>query len=152
MTLERVSTHSRPKAAGITHFIPFLHKLFQHTAARRRLEYQNQHHPTFHQFQHTAARRRLVPDNFDIAVLEIVSTHSRPKAAGYADEVTDLKPGVSTHSRPKAAGLVSYEGLSVATVSTHSRPKAAGPENNGSVVIIDVSTHSRPKAAGNLSL
>ena len=35
-------------------------------------------------FQHTAARRRLVVNwgNFEIA--EIVSTHSRPKAAGWA--------------------------------------------------------------------
>ena len=35
----RVSTHSRPKAAGgVSFFIPFPILLFQHTAARRRLE------------------------------------------------------------------------------------------------------------------
>ena len=35
---------------------------------------------------------------------EIVSTHSRPKAAGAAEQQPDNQPSVSTHSRPKAAG------------------------------------------------
>ena len=34
----------------------------------------------------------------------VVSTHSRPKAAGNPDDKPDDKPDVSTHSRPKAAG------------------------------------------------
>ena len=78
-----------------------------------------------------------------------VSTHSRPKAAGWAarffalgDKVFQLtaarrrlatlfvptladKP-VSTHSRPKAAGTNSVAVKSPPIVSTHSRPKAAG--------------------------
>ena len=33
---------------------------------------------------------------------------------------------VSTHSRPKAAGKTHYVGLIIRSVSTHSRPKAAG--------------------------
>ncbi len=33
---------------------------------------------------------------------------------------------VSTHSRPKAAGLVPEGSVVVVDVSTHSRPKAAG--------------------------
>ena len=33
-----------------------------------------------------------------------VSTHSRPKAAGYSFLIYTLFPVVSTHSRPKAAG------------------------------------------------
>ena len=33
-------------------------------------------------FQHTAARRRLVIENCSICIFNIVSTHSRPKAAG----------------------------------------------------------------------
>ena len=33
-----------------------------------------------------------------------VSTHSRPKAAGYLDSDMQPIPSVSTHSRPKAAG------------------------------------------------
>ena len=34
---------------------------------------------------------------------------------------------VSTHSRPKAAGFANSYGVVAADVSTHSRPKAAGP-------------------------
>ena len=33
-----------------------------------------------------------------------VSTHSRPKAAGYPDLFNEEHTRVSTHSRPKAAG------------------------------------------------
>ena len=35
----------------------------------------------------------------------IVSTHSRPKAAGEANTAAGIFSRVSTHSRPKAAGL-----------------------------------------------
>ena len=104
-------------------------------------------HP-FDEFQHTAARRRLACDNPKSPIRVIVSTHSRPKAAGFrlreggfvrscfntqppeggwsVGMYSLLFPFVSTHSRPKAAGLASakaYEGM---IVSTHSRPKAAG--------------------------
>ena len=57
-----VSTHSRPKAAGGVVVADVIDRdLFQHTAARRRLE-----HPWWvcrlqQMFQHTAARRRLGP-------------------------------------------------------------------------------------------
>ena len=34
----------------------------------------------------------------------LVSTHSRPKAAGMAAVLAAVAGGVSTHSRPKAAG------------------------------------------------
>ena len=100
-----------------------------------------------------------------------VSTHSRPKAAGYLTFVfTMLFPFQLTAARrrleAKLLGLVVEK-----QVSTHSRPKAAGitqavawalptsfnsqpPE--GGWLIADgftgdgaaVSTHSRPKAAG----
>ena len=56
-----VSTHSRPKAAGPTRtFLGACYLLFQHTAARRRLESIGQNGKT----------------------TKTVSTHSRPKAAG----------------------------------------------------------------------
>ena len=35
-------------------------------------------------FQHTAARRRLDKRGFEADELTIVSTHSRPKAAGFS--------------------------------------------------------------------
>ena len=56
----------------------------------------------------------------------VVSTHSRPKAAGFLMRVWVLLLMVSTHSRPKAAGAVSDLAKKVDKVSTHSRPKAAG--------------------------
>ena len=100
-----VSTHSRPKAAGATYTRADIDRLFQHTAARRRLG-------DVHAFR---------------TVLGTVSTHSRPKAAGtelYANTVQHNS--VSTHSRPKAAGQQMKAKLFEVLVSTHSRPKAAG--------------------------
>ena len=150
-------------------------------------------------FQHTAARRRLDVNLVKDVLLGRVSTHSRPKAAGAGNinqsgvkKCFNTQPpeggwlayllflnynlSVSTHSRPKAAGglsLLSYltcagfntqppeggwapprAGFSISeTVSTHSRPKAAGfCCKRIAKFIIRVSTHSRPKAAGWVAL
>ena len=54
---------------------------------------------------------------------------------------------VSTNSRPKAAGSNLPIFCPLDDVSTHSRPKAAGRKIISLCVIIAVSTHSRPKAA-----
>ena len=62
-------------------------------------------------FQHTAARRRLVADNYDVLRLVIVSTHSRPKAAGSDNAGGVYEFEVSTHSRPKAAGKTLLTGF-----------------------------------------
>ena len=100
-----VSTHSRPKAAGfmIWGSDPRQNQ-FQHTAARRRLVIQEQSNSLKKLFQHTAARRRLVISSLLIPASNMVSTHSRPKAAG-SDILTAVTGSdVSTHSRPKAAG------------------------------------------------
>ena len=102
---ELVSTHSRPKAAGRVRISTkpiFL--WFQHTAARRRLADNWDTTAGELEFQHTAARRRLGQMAFNITALEAVSTHSRPKAAGMANEFMRGVTVVSTHSRPKAAG------------------------------------------------
>ena len=40
-----------------------------------------------------------------IVMLEVVSTHSRPKAAGDNAKIASRRSRVSTHSRPKAAGF-----------------------------------------------
>ena len=56
----------------------------------------------------------------------VVSTHSRPKAAGKLAAITFLTLLVSTHSRPKAAGPTVTSRYHRKLVSTHSRPKAAG--------------------------
>ncbi len=105
--MSRVSTHSRPKAAGhCALFFMCLFRMFQHTAARRRLVSHQQPLPSYRQFQHTAARRRLGNIEKNIKLPLSVSTHSRPKAAGTKNVTIDVSSAlVSTHSRPKAAGL-----------------------------------------------
>ena len=56
--------------------------MFQHTAARRRLALRIMRFRKNIRFQHTAARRRLA-DLFADDRKPVVSTHSRPKAAGF---------------------------------------------------------------------
>ena len=121
-------------------------------------------------FQHTAARRRLALPSEDNSTSVLVSTHSRPKAAGPDYDGATWVMIVSTHSRPKAAGIGGMtlkRGLpfqhtaarrrlgpeithakAMTAVSTHSRPKAAGSRNLDVTIFVVVSTHSRPKAAG----
>ena len=55
-------------------------------------------------FQLTAARRRLGVDTGMPFNPYLVSTHSRPKAAGRLLAYRHYLHKVSTHSRPKAAG------------------------------------------------
>ena len=128
--------------------LSFAPSLFQHTAARRRLDVSNVHISLSKMFQHTAARRRLGA-GVRLRLLEHeVSTHSRPKAAGICATSALFRLQVSTHSRPKAAGcglgragtfgrfqhtaarrrlaLFGFCSLDCLCVSTHSRPKAAG--------------------------
>ena len=77
-----VSTHSRPKAAGfVKNFFWPPEEMFQHTAARRRLDWQ--------QGQDYLARSfNTQPPEGGWQYVEqavqhlLVSTHSRPKAAG----------------------------------------------------------------------
>ena len=57
---------------------------------------------------------------------QMVSTHSRPKAAGFIISPRKFLWPVSTHSRPKAAGIARLKAELELLVSTHSRPKAAG--------------------------
>ena len=143
-----VSTHSRPKAAGRRTLKRHTQWMFQLTAARRRLESQRfQPRVGYLVFQLTAARRRLaglcthasVHNGFNSQPPEggwagyfferneaIVSTHSRPKAAGQGAQKMSMTDAVSTHSRPKAAGWPIPRWPQALPVSTHSRPKAAG--------------------------
>ena len=120
---DKVSTHSRPKAAGPSATWRTSFTWFQHTAARRRLD---------------CSRRRPAVRN--------VSTHSRPKAAetGIArfsftllfqhtaarrrlinSCIQSIKDGLFQHTA--ARRRLPGKGLIMATqsVSTHSRPKAA---------------------------
>ena len=144
-----VSTHSRPKAAGLPAAVLVrcrlcfntqppeggwttcrrtcpLQALFQHTAARRRLAFYALPNLARCAFQHTAARRRLEPQRRHADRAAPVSTHSRPKAAGGDAVNAAARCRVSTHSRPKAAGYAQTAKERCQLVSTHSRPKAAG--------------------------
>ena len=85
-----VSTHSRPKAAGISGHKDLRILLFQHTAARRRLG-------------------MPIEPKFPISK---VSTHSSPKAAGATVPMRPTQSEVSTHSSPKAAGEDAVVGVS----------------------------------------
>ena len=80
------------------------HLKFQHTAARRRLVIAAVIGLVFWWFQHTAARRRLARLSGNRSTANLVSTHSRPKAAGCYRCDGAGAWFVSTHSRPKAAG------------------------------------------------
>ena len=83
ITRATVSTHSRPKAAGGAGHVPFAGRKFQHTAARRRLVFSTLTAILGILFQHTAARRRLAVKQQALKTAVTVSTHSRPKAAGW---------------------------------------------------------------------
>ena len=118
----KVSTHSRPKAAG-----------YRNNAA----QVQNTHIRA-HATQWMIADARLVLQGGGggggpggqqrgvVSYLEYVSTHSRPKAAGFYFYLLQFNYKVSTHSRPKAAGDAGWYHVLQFSVSTHSRPKAAG--------------------------
>ena len=145
-----VSTHSRPKAAGLLIMDTIMDKFSFNSQppeggwlmrwcrlVKCRL------------FQLTAARRRLACAFQHGQSSGLVSTHSRPKAAGFAVRYAFILMDVSTHSRPKAAGSValSYCHALALFQLTAARRRLVGLPMSLSIMF-DVSTHSRPKAAG----
>ena len=100
---------------------------FQHTAARRRLGAAGASPSVLRSgFQHTAARRRLAKLNGVRVIFQVVSTHSRPKAAGGTVD-NDIETFEFQHTAARRRlDLPKVEEMITATVSTHSRPKAAG--------------------------
>ena len=76
--------NTQPPEGGwfICYLICYFSILFQHTAARRRLGRPHIRSHAGRRFQHTAARRRLGRDDAFYPKYPMVSTHSRPKAAG----------------------------------------------------------------------
>ena len=81
-------------------------------------------------FQHTAARRRLDYPNATLAILETVSTHSRPKAAGSGVSFL-YQDTLCFNTQPPEGGWIFQTKVpsNFQNVSTHSRPKAAGEAN-----------------------
>ena len=145
-----VSTHSRPKAAGLPQpprcaayrcfntqppeggwFVMSIKSLcftmFQHTAARRRLvSKRRKPRGKSYMFQHTAARRRLDPPP-TICYLPKLFQHTAARRRLVRSQCSCYYlDKVSTHSRPKAAGGAGDCWEALPEVSTHSRPKAAG--------------------------
>ena len=123
--------------------------LFQHTAARRRLGKPSRlsaHHTLF---QHTAARRRLVRAFTPVApLIRFQHTAARRRLASIT-ACPYLISDVSTHSRPKAAGFATITLIRVARGSFNTQPPEGGWETEIFVMFGRfVSTHSRPKAAG----
>ena len=80
--------------------------VFQHTAARRRLQNKSDCCQPPVLFQHTAARRRLHLLYSIICFCFVVSTHSRAEAAAAKLSENRAKQLVSTHSRAEAAALL----------------------------------------------
>ena len=79
----QVSTHSRPKAAGLSRQrIGQLYNCFNTQPPEGGWDYPELLHSLEIPFQHTAARRRLAYDAYQVLKGDLVSTHSRPKAAG----------------------------------------------------------------------
>ena len=163
-----VSTHSRPKAAGITALRGVFYWRFQHTAARRRLclssirwwlmrSFNTQppeggwaasHLPKAAKiaFQHTAARRRLTHQHRPFGMGKRFNT--QPPEGGWDCRFQFAADRLFQHTAARRR-LACYRGAILAAgVSTHSRPKAADKMHS---LLRDrrvVSTHSRPKAAG----
>ena len=80
--------------------------------------------------------------------VEIVSTHSRPKAAGFWHQVLFNLSSCFNTQPPEGGWPTLWVCCLMNWVSTHSRPKAAGKVLMWRDYTKEVSTHSRPKAAG----
>ena len=77
--------------------------MFQHTAARRRLVSLSLSFIIIEWFQHTAARRRLAKHLVFAHGLFLVSTHSRPKAAGHKFQLC-MSPMTRFNTQPPEGG------------------------------------------------
>ena len=121
---------------------------FQHTAARRRLAPSARFRAYARPFQHTAARRRLGLAASCARAAQNVSTHSRPKAAGYNLFLKDLAK-LCFNTQPPEGGWLKDKNILVGENGFNTQP----PEGGWAIGAIPriretVSTHSRPKAAG----
>ena len=146
---KEVSTHSRPKAAGTPSSIAPTNSAFQLTAARRRLATKQINVARQSKFQLTAARRRLAPPESRRRQHRRVSTHSRPKAAGWLGG-QPMPAGSSFNSQPPESGWVAMFGrhandAEFQLTAARRRLVMSIRSENG---VEQVSTHSRPKAAG----
>ena len=100
-------------------------------------------------FQHTAARRRLGPSGSKVPEYVAVSTHSRPKAAGFSGHFSQTFISCFNTQPPEggwSSSLASsWAALPFQHTAARRRLVVQFGEQLGSFA---VSTHSRPKAAG----
>ena len=124
-----VSTHSRPKAAGLL-------------CGHQTLELQ--------QFQHTAARRRLARADRKTWIGLGVSTHSRPKAAGLYRSVSPMLSTGFQHTAARRRLDLDYNIRNITRGFNTQPPEGGWVDTKREAVTgeYEVSTHSRPKAAG----
>ena len=128
-----VSTHSRPKAAGVCKMSLLTRSSFQHTAARRRLAW--------------LMRRQAAGLRRTLSACCLNRFNTQPPEGGCAPFLGGRQIfAVSTHSRPKAAGhLINNRALR--KCFNTQPPEGGWPRNGRRVNAKRVSTHSRPKAA-----
>ena len=98
---------------------------FQHTAARRRLAADVPMDASASWFQHTAARRRL--DDALAAILKDlgVSTHSRPKAAGFVDGLFG-GPIKGFNTQPPEGGWLCWQPSGLCRLGFNTQPPEGG--------------------------
>ena len=121
---DKVSTHSRPKAAGpkdsAINMTP--------------------------RFQHTAARRRLVSSKSTLVIL--MGFNTQPPEGGWIATPLYFKPcAVSTHSRPKAAGDTSTA-ITTAAISFNTQPPEGGWPTTISTTPKTVCFNTQPPEGG----
>ena len=103
-------------------------------------------------FQHTAARRRLEVDGKGITRHRLVSTHSRPKAAGTAVE-REFHRYRRFNTQPPEGGWITVMCCKKVKTCFNTQPPEGGwNDANFTGITAAVSTHSRPKAAGMMQI
>ena len=130
----RVSTHSRPKAAGrcLSH-LPAIPAVSTHSRPKAAGLFLSKHWKTIVCFNSQPPEggwrsRAAISLSFNCF-------NSQPPEGGWQIFQADFgrRQTVSTHSRPKAAGLQAINLTVIKHVSTHSRPKAAGHDNRNKI-------------------
>ena len=117
-----------PEGGWSTSFVsPVLIRLFQHTAARRRLELKAIKARNQSLFQHTAARRRLDGKRFYNSFYKRCFNTQPPEGGWESIALSLVTIGMFQHTAARRRLAVNARIAQVfGRVSTHSRPKAAG--------------------------
>ena len=92
---------------------------FQHTAARRRLVFYQHFVKENKMFQHTAARRRLGGAAREGFGAVLVSTHSRPKAAGECEAIQLIRAFLFQHTAARRRLVFTVLKIIIAVVFQH---------------------------------